>query len=61
MLNGPPIMKLLIEPVLDSSIPSIEQLALASSFINNCTFKYENEALSRVVEWGNSMRQKSMF
>jgi hypothetical protein len=54
-------MKLLIEPVLDSSIPSIEQLALASSFINNCTFKYENEALSRVVEWGNSMRQKSMF
>ncbi|CAF1513694.1 unnamed protein product, partial [Rotaria sordida] len=52
-------MEPLIEPVLDRSILSIEQIALASSFVNNCTFKYESNALARVIEWGNSMRQRS--
>jgi hypothetical protein len=59
ILDGPPIMEPLTEPLLDCSIPSIEQLAFACSRINNCRFKYESEALIRVVQWGNSMKTKS--
>jgi hypothetical protein len=54
-------MELLSEPVLDCSIPSIEQLAFAASFIKNCCFKYEPDALRRVIEWSNSIKLKSTF
>ncbi|CAF4049448.1 unnamed protein product [Rotaria magnacalcarata] len=59
VLDGPPMMEQLIEPVINRLIPSIEQLSFACSLIRNCTFKYDNGALSRVVMWGNSIRQKS--
>lgn len=58
-LDGPPIMEQLLEPVLDRTVPSIEQLALAASFIRNCSLRYDDPGLARVVEWGNSIRQKS--
>ncbi len=61
VLDGSPIMKPLIKSVSDPSIPSIEQLGFASSLINNCTFQYENNALSRVIQWENSVKQRSMF
>ncbi len=61
VLDGPPIMELLSEPVLDCSIPSIEQLAFAASFIKNCCFKYEPDALRRVIEWSNSIKLKITF
>ena len=58
-LDGPPIMEQLIEPVLVRTIPSIEQLSLAASLIRNCSFRYDDQALARVVEWGNCMCLKS--
>ncbi len=58
MLDEPPIIKPLIKSVSD---PSIEQLGFASSLINYCTFQYENNALSRVIQWENSVKQRSMF
>ena len=61
ILGGPPIMESFTEPILDPSVASIEQLALASSMIRNCYFKYEADALCRVVEWSNAIKQKSMF
>lgn len=61
VLDGPPIMEGLVEPVLDRSVPSIEQLAFAASFIRNCVFRYKEDALQRVVEWGNMIRLKSMM
>jgi hypothetical protein len=60
VLDSPPILEPVEEPILDRSIPSIEQFAFVCSMINNCIFKYESNAWLRVVEWGNSMRQKSM-
>ena len=57
-LDGPPIMEELIEPVMMRTVPSIEQLSLAVSFIRNCSFRYDDQALARVVEWGNCMRLK---
>ena len=60
VLDGPPIMEGLVEPVLDRSMPSIEQLAFAASFIRNCVFRYNEDALKRVVQWGNMIRLKSM-
>jgi len=59
VLDGPPIMESLTETTLESSIPSIEQLVLACSVFNNCIFKYESNALRRVVEWSNDMKLKS--
>jgi len=61
ILDGPPILESFTEPILDSSVVSIEQLAFASSLIHNCCFKFEPNALRRVIEWGNSMRKKGMF
>jgi hypothetical protein len=58
-LDGPPIMEQLVEPELDRTIASMEQLALAASFIRNCSFRYDDDALARVVEWGNAVRLKS--
>ena len=59
VLDGPPIMEELVEPVLDRSMPSIEQFTFAASFIRNCVFRYNEDALKRVVEWGNMIRLKS--
>lgn len=59
VLDGPPIMEPLTEPSLDCSMPSIEQLSFACSCIKNCRFRYENNALTRVVQWGNLMKTKS--
>ena len=61
VLDGPPIMELLEEPVLDKSIPSIEHFCMVVSLVRNSIFKYDQEALAKVVEWGNSMRLKSMI
>ena len=58
-LDGPPIIEQLVEPVLNRSIPSIKQLALAASFVRDCSFRYNDEALARIVEWGNSLLLKS--
>lgn len=60
VLDGPPIMEQLVGPILDRAVPSIEQLTFAASFVRNCTFHYEEQALARVIEWGNSMRLKSI-
>ena len=60
VLDGPPIVEQLVEPILDRAVPSIEQLTFAASFVRNCTFYYEEDALARVTEWGNSMRLKSI-
>lgn len=59
VLDGLPIMEPVVEPTVDESMPSIEQLAFGCSLINNCQFKYQKDALIRVVEWGNAMSEKS--
>jgi hypothetical protein len=59
VLDGPPIMESLTEITLEPSIPSIEQLVLACTVFNNCVFKYESNALHRVIEWSNDMKMKS--
>ena len=61
VLDGEPIMETMEGVVLDYSIPSIEQVGFAASLFKNCTFKYENDAFKRVMEWSNSMKLKSMF
>lgn len=61
VLDGPPIVEGLSRIVLDSSTPSIEQVAFACSLIKNCTFRYDDEALKRVVDWSNKMREKGIF
>ena len=60
VLDGPPIMEQLVGPILDRAVPSIEQLTFTGSLIRNCTFQYEEVALTRVIEWGNTMRLKSI-
>ena len=59
ILDGPPIMEPLVEPILAASTPSVEQFALAANLFRNCVFVYDDDALKRVVDWGNTMRQKS--
>lgn len=59
VLDGPPIMEPLLPPVLESSLPSIEQFGYACSLFRNCTFIYDDDALKKVINWGNTMRQKS--
>lgn len=61
VLDGEPIMETTQRIVLDDCIPSIEQVTFAASFFTNCTFKYENDAFKRILDWSNSMKLKSMF
>ena len=58
-LDRPPIMEESMEPELVRIMSSIQQLPLAASFIRNCSFRYDDQALARVVEWGNCTRLKS--
>lgn len=58
-LDGPPILEQLVKPVLVRTTPSIEQLSLAASCFRNCCFRYDDEALPRIIEWGNMMKLKS--
>jgi hypothetical protein len=60
VLDGPPIMEQLVGPILDRAVPSIEQLTFTGSLIRNYTFQYEEVALTRVIEWGNTIRLKSI-
>lgn len=60
VLDGLLILEPIIEPILDRSIPSVEQFAFACSMINKCNFNYDNNAWLRVVERGNLMRQNSI-
>jgi hypothetical protein len=60
VLDGPPLMESLTEPILECTIPSIEQVSFASALIKNCRFKYDSDALRQIVEWSNSMKVKSM-
>jgi hypothetical protein len=48
-----------VEPVLERTTPSVEQLSLAASCFRNCSFRYDNQALVQVVEWGNMIRLRS--
>lgn len=59
VLDGPPIMEPSVAPVLDPSLPSIEQFGFACSLFRNCIFLYDDDALKTVIDWGNSMRQRS--
>ncbi|CAF1256840.1 unnamed protein product [Adineta ricciae] len=52
------MMETLTEPTFDRSLPSIQQFSYIASLIENCTFKYTDEALIRVVQWGNEIELK---
>ncbi|CAF1218918.1 unnamed protein product [Didymodactylos carnosus] len=58
-LDRSPIMEELIEPALVRPMPLIQQLSLTASFIRNCSFRYDDQALARVVECGHCKRLKS--
>lgn len=61
-LDGPVILDKLIHRQIDNNVfPTLDQFGIILSFVENVIFSFENDALTKIVEWGNTCKQRSKF